>query len=773
MPTLSIAFDLPFDQAIAAARQRRVTLPGTFYALPAEKRAQAFTVSGLAALDQVQGVLDELGRQLQAGGTLRDFQRWAAAQDLGLPRHRLETIYRNGVQQAYNAGHWRRFEEDAQARPYLMYDAINDSRTRPAHSALDGVIRPVGDAFWQTHSPSLGHRCLLPGTRVLGDFDIGMRTRYTGPAVEIRTAAGEVLSVTANHPVLTRRGWVAAGQLADGEDLLRHCGGVDWQLPGAVDDDQPPPTVEQVFEALGAQAAGVADVSAFDFHGDAAFGQGNVDIAGTNGLLMHGVQSHGAEGQQNRRLVNTAAHRVPAGGGEAAGLSFRTRVADVEPANQALDVGSGGAGQAGNLSRAHPRDVIEGFDLGFESVIARPGGGPGGATLPLDSLSVGFQLGPLQQLGSASSARLDAVAQQHRAECVPADPTAVGERFFTGSGQVLSHQRCRVVGRPAPGLAGAALHQGARLLERAALHPRIAQQAAEEAPADGELFQQLHDGFSGDVAADQIVSIRHFTFDGHVYDFQTRQGWMFAGGVIVSNCRCRLISLSPDEARNRGGVTQHPPAEGRADEGWGVKPTGQSEQLAGVVRERQAACRIDGPSFSRRKRDPAQNIDCTEYGAALLAGLAPGENGGMLPPAVQRMLDGLIARGLAARASGFAALWVGERSLSRHAAKRIAQGDVVDADDYERATLAFLAGAQELMLITPVDPKMHATGKLGIVGREWLVLLSADGGIVTSYQIKPGMVTVRERHILAGDRVEDFPIPDDIRKSLAAVFHRG
>lgn len=57
------------------------------------------------------------------------------------------------------AGHWRRFEEAADDLPYLMYDAINDSRTRPSHLALDGVIRPVGDPFWQTHTPPLGHRC--------------------------------------------------------------------------------------------------------------------------------------------------------------------------------------------------------------------------------------------------------------------------------------------------------------------------------------------------------------------------------------------------------------------------------------------------------------------------------------------------------------------------------------------------------------------------------------------------------------------------------------
>lgn len=72
---------------------------------------------------------------------------------------RLETIFRNAIQSAYGAGHWRRFEETKDDQPYLMYDAVNDSRTRPSHRALDGIIRPVDDPFWLTHSPPLGHNC--------------------------------------------------------------------------------------------------------------------------------------------------------------------------------------------------------------------------------------------------------------------------------------------------------------------------------------------------------------------------------------------------------------------------------------------------------------------------------------------------------------------------------------------------------------------------------------------------------------------------------------
>lgn len=157
---LTVPFDETLDVQIAAARARNVIPPQEFYGkLPAEKRAQAFTVSGLARLDQIQSVADALAKAQAQGHTFEDFQQWAAGQDWSLPRHRVEVIYRNAVQTSYMAGHWRHFEEYAKLRPYLMYDAINDSRTRPHHLALDGVIKPVGDAFWHTHSAPAGHNC--------------------------------------------------------------------------------------------------------------------------------------------------------------------------------------------------------------------------------------------------------------------------------------------------------------------------------------------------------------------------------------------------------------------------------------------------------------------------------------------------------------------------------------------------------------------------------------------------------------------------------------
>lgn len=41
-----------------------------------------------------------------------------------------------------------------------MWDAINDSRTRPAHAAMDGHVAPIDAPIWKKwHSPPCGHNC--------------------------------------------------------------------------------------------------------------------------------------------------------------------------------------------------------------------------------------------------------------------------------------------------------------------------------------------------------------------------------------------------------------------------------------------------------------------------------------------------------------------------------------------------------------------------------------------------------------------------------------
>jgi SPP1 gp7 family putative phage head morphogenesis protein len=149
-----------FREAVEYAQRKRVALPSEYYGeMQGKARNQAFSIAGVASRDQLQGVLDSLNAVLRDGKTFKDWKDDPSVQALGLPAHRLDNILRTNMQCAYNAGHWEQQQANKDRRPYLMYDAINDSRTRPSHLALDNIIKPIDDPFWDVYYPPNGFRC--------------------------------------------------------------------------------------------------------------------------------------------------------------------------------------------------------------------------------------------------------------------------------------------------------------------------------------------------------------------------------------------------------------------------------------------------------------------------------------------------------------------------------------------------------------------------------------------------------------------------------------
>ena len=160
MTALKIGFDVPFDEAIKWGRERVTVLPEVFYnTLPAQARSRAFTVSGLASLDQIQGVLDNLDRAMTSGETFATWQKSLKPEALALGKARLDNIFRTAVQTHYNVGRYQQQQANKAHRPFLMYDAINDGRTRPHHRALDNFIAPADDPIWGSIYPPNGFRC--------------------------------------------------------------------------------------------------------------------------------------------------------------------------------------------------------------------------------------------------------------------------------------------------------------------------------------------------------------------------------------------------------------------------------------------------------------------------------------------------------------------------------------------------------------------------------------------------------------------------------------
>lgn len=64
--------------------------------------------------------------------------------------------------------------------------------------------------------------------------------------------------------------------------------------------------------------------------------------------------------------------------------------------------------------------------------------------------------------------------------------------------------------------------------------------------AYAERGRDLLNRLAGQVEADCVVECRRVGFSGHVYDFQTADGWFEANNCIVSNCKCTIAAVTDE-----------------------------------------------------------------------------------------------------------------------------------------------------------------------------------------------------------------------------------
>jgi hypothetical protein len=132
-------------------------------------------------------------------------------------------------------------------------------------------------------------RCLPGDTHVFSTSDVtGYSARwYDGELVVLRTALGHYLRLTPNHPILTDHGWVAAGLLEKGGNVISSLLG-ERVVVGNDHNNHMPPTIEQVAQALWRSSqmrSCKVPIAPEDFHGDGAGSK--VAVVGANRLLWH------------------------------------------------------------------------------------------------------------------------------------------------------------------------------------------------------------------------------------------------------------------------------------------------------------------------------------------------------------------------------------------------------------------------------------------------------------------------------------------------------
>ncbi len=333
----------------------------------------------------------------------------------------------------------------------------------------DDIQGILNDAGVSTSNPD--RACFLPGTLVEGDILAASKASYSGPAVEIETNDGRRLRVTVNHPILTPAGWKCAGDVQEGDDLvcygdpieslsnLRAVGDVfEFSHSTAadacnaigtrsletrpsqrrtVDDQQIPASVEDVFETLLVESHSGLHVQGpcapLDFHGDATFFQGEIDIVAADRMLIEGLDAERFE------LFDQ--------------VDFMLR----------------------NVTPAHTTSPCSGS---FES-------------LGIGSFSS----------TNSGTCLLDA----------PSDAVSFGD--WVESRPCRSH----------------------RIGLSANLDPSLFHATAKSAGGDVQLYRNIAVAFPRLVSTNRVSKIKRITWVGHVYDLQTRTGFIVSEGIISSN----------------------------------------------------------------------------------------------------------------------------------------------------------------------------------------------------------------------------------------------
>lgn len=148
-----------FIEALHFAQSRKIVLPDEFYSMDLNTRQLATTVSFLSGIEQVETVIKLLNKTLAEGGTFNDFQKLVEENEIVLSKHYLKNVFRTNIQTAYGHGRWQQQQKNKAKRPYLMYSAIDDTRVRPSHLALNRIIRHIDDPFWLLYYPPWGFMC--------------------------------------------------------------------------------------------------------------------------------------------------------------------------------------------------------------------------------------------------------------------------------------------------------------------------------------------------------------------------------------------------------------------------------------------------------------------------------------------------------------------------------------------------------------------------------------------------------------------------------------
>ncbi len=239
-----LRFDLPPEKALSILRGKGLTTSFAWQDTWQQEHDAAFTVAKMMQIDLLRDTRAALDKAMEAGSTFEQFREsiearlveagwWGKADtvdpltgetklvQLGSPR-RLRTIFETNIRTAYSAGHWQEIQQSKADAPYLMYDAVDDDRTREEHAAWDGKVLPADHPWWSTHMPPNGWNCRCGVIQLSADQvkAMGLSVEDAAPASRDREYVNPRTGEVSRVPAGIDPGW-AYNPGASRADLLR------------------------------------------------------------------------------------------------------------------------------------------------------------------------------------------------------------------------------------------------------------------------------------------------------------------------------------------------------------------------------------------------------------------------------------------------------------------------------------------------------------------------------------------------------------------------
>lgn len=282
----SIIFPM-IEESVRILSEKNLMNADQYRMLESAARAKAFTVAGVDSEDTLAKIRDVLAKNIEEGADYAAFKQEvldSVGEGTFLSEAHQEMVFRTNVQSAFSDGQMSVLNDPLirSGFPYSIYSAIHDNRVRPNHLALEELgingtnVYRNDDPVFQLFRPPWNFNCVLPGNYVSGRIVGALRSFYSGEVAEILTANGARTTLTINHSVLTKDGFIRVGSLKKGDNLL--CYVRKGKGSGSFRNIQYAPTlIEEIFNSF-ESVYHSKTLETLDLNGDEKFMMSQVDM---------------------------------------------------------------------------------------------------------------------------------------------------------------------------------------------------------------------------------------------------------------------------------------------------------------------------------------------------------------------------------------------------------------------------------------------------------------------------------------------------------------